>query len=102
MAPVIRAMAHQPDGVNLRVCVTAQHREMLDDVLRVFQIQPDYDLDLMQSNRTLAHITAHVLVPKIHRSIRFRSMTALAGVNHPDSHPAKNTNKEDACIWHAT
>ena len=52
MAPVIRALAQQP-GIKSRVCVTAQHRQMLDQVLNLFEIRPDYDLDLMREDQSL-------------------------------------------------
>ena len=59
MAPVVRQLA-QTAGVEARVCVTAQHRQMLDQVLEVFQIQPDYDLDLMRDDQTLAQVSAAI------------------------------------------
>ncbi len=60
MAPVVQALATTP-GVESRVCVTAQHREMLDQVLDVFGIRPDVDLDLMKPNQSLAQLTADIL-----------------------------------------
>ncbi len=59
MAPIIRVLAETP-GVESRVCVTAQHRQMLDQVLALFQIVPDVDLDLMQPGQTLSGLTAAV------------------------------------------
>ena len=59
MAPVVRQLAITP-GVESIVCVTAQHREMLDQVLKVFDIYPDIDLNLMRPNQSLAQITATV------------------------------------------
>ena len=59
MAPVVRQLA-QTAGINARVCVTAQHRQMLDQVLDVFQIRPDYDLDLMRDDQTLAQVSAAI------------------------------------------
>ena len=59
MAPVLRELA-QREGIDSRVCVTAQHREMLDQVLDLFEIQPDVDLNLMRPNQSLAQITAAV------------------------------------------
>jgi UDP-N-acetylglucosamine 2-epimerase (non-hydrolysing) len=59
MAPIVRQLAGTA-GVDARVCVTAQHREMLDQVLNLFNIQPDVDLDLMRPNQTLAELTARV------------------------------------------
>jgi UDP-N-acetylglucosamine 2-epimerase (non-hydrolysing) len=60
MAPVVRALAAEP-SIDARVCVTAQHREMLDQVLQLFAIVPDYDLDLMKPGQDLTDITAAVL-----------------------------------------
>ena len=60
LAPVIRELRRRP-GFLARVCVTAQHRQMLDQVLEVFQIEPDYDLDLMRSDQSLFEITARAL-----------------------------------------
>ncbi|HET6316927.1 MAG TPA: UDP-N-acetylglucosamine 2-epimerase (non-hydrolyzing), partial [Chloroflexota bacterium] len=61
LAPVIRELARYPEQVASRVCVTAQHRDMLDQVLRVFDIVPDYDLDVMQDNQTPTQVAATVL-----------------------------------------
>lgn len=60
MAPVIQALQRDP-AIDTRVCVTAQHREMLDQVLALFRITPDYDLDLMKPGQGLFEITAGVL-----------------------------------------
>lgn len=60
MAPVIKALQAEP-AINCQVAVTAQHREMLDQVLRLFQIEPDFDLDLMQQGQTLTDITIRAL-----------------------------------------
>lgn len=59
MAPVIRALARTP-GVESLVCVTAQHRQMLDQVLELFEITPNVDLDLMKPDQSLAELTARV------------------------------------------
>jgi UDP-N-acetylglucosamine 2-epimerase (non-hydrolysing) len=59
MAPVVQEFARTPGVVSL-VCVTAQHRQMLDQVLNLFKITPDVDLDLMQPNQSLAEVTAAV------------------------------------------
>lgn len=59
MAPVVRQLSTTP-GVDSRVCVTAQHRQMLDQVLDLFEITPDIDLDLMRPDQTLADLTASV------------------------------------------
>ncbi len=60
MAPVVKALSAQA-GIEARVCVTAQHREMLDQVLGLFKIVPDYDLNLMRAGQSLADITSGVL-----------------------------------------
>ncbi len=60
MAPLVLELDRR-EGIESLVCVTAQHREMLDSVLRVFGIAPDYDLNVMQSGQTLAGITSRVL-----------------------------------------
>lgn len=60
MAPVIQQLAAS-ENFESRVCVTAQHREMLDQMLQLFNIQPDYDLDIMSDNQTLFDITSQVL-----------------------------------------
>jgi UDP-N-acetylglucosamine 2-epimerase (non-hydrolysing) len=60
MAPVVKALA-AADGVEARVCVTGQHREMLDQVLSLFRITPEYDLALMKPGQTLGDVTSAVL-----------------------------------------
>ena len=60
MAPVVKELEAR-EGIESIVCVTAQHRDMLDQVLEVFKIKPDYDLDIMKPGQTLTHITAEVL-----------------------------------------
>ena len=60
MAPLVRALQRVPT-IESKVCVTAQHREMLDQVLDLFSIQPDFDLDLMRSGQDLTDITCNVL-----------------------------------------
>lgn len=60
LAPVILALRKQP-GLDVHVCVTAQHRHMLDQVLSVFDLTPDADFDLMQNNQTLGGFTARAI-----------------------------------------
>lgn len=60
MAPVVKKLENCP-YIDAKVCVTAQHREMLDQVLELFSIKPDYDLDIMKSGQTLSDITCRVL-----------------------------------------
>lgn len=59
MAPIVRLLAQTP-GVESRVCVTAQHRQMLDQVLNLFEIKPEYDLDLMRDDQSLAELSANI------------------------------------------
>jgi UDP-N-acetylglucosamine 2-epimerase (non-hydrolysing) len=61
MAPVIRELQRYPEQVDLKITVTAQHREMLDQILEIFDIQPDFDLNIMQPGQTLAEITTRAL-----------------------------------------
>ncbi len=61
LCPVIRGLREHPDKFDVKVCVTAQHREMLDQVLEAFQVKPDYDLDLMLPGQTLFQSTSRIL-----------------------------------------
>lgn len=61
MAPLVKAFENEP-SIDSKVCVTAQHREMLDQVLDMFDIKPDYDLNLMKPGQDLYDITANVLL----------------------------------------
>jgi UDP-N-acetylglucosamine 2-epimerase (non-hydrolysing) len=61
MAPVVKEIQKFPEIFNLTVCVTAQHRQMLDQVLNLFEIEPEIDLDLMKTNQDLFDITVNVL-----------------------------------------
>jgi UDP-N-acetylglucosamine 2-epimerase (non-hydrolysing) len=61
LAPVIRELDRRGDEISSLVCVTAQHREMLDQILDVFAIRPDYDLNLMQPDQDLTQLTARLL-----------------------------------------
>lgn len=61
MAPVVKALAGQSEFFDSRVCVTAQHRQMLDQVLDLFQIKPEYDLDIMKPGQNLTDVTCNVL-----------------------------------------
>jgi UDP-N-acetylglucosamine 2-epimerase (non-hydrolysing) len=61
MAPLVHAFSLD-DRFNAKVCVTAQHREMLDQVLGLFEITPDYDLNLMKAGQTLNEVTARILL----------------------------------------
>ena len=62
MAPLIKELQAHSDKINVIVCVTGQHREMLDQVLSLFDIQPDYDLNIMKQGQDLYDVTARVLI----------------------------------------
>ena len=61
MAPLVKEFQKYPEVFDTRVCVTAQHREMLDQVLDFFEIKPDYDLDLMKPRQNLYGLTATII-----------------------------------------
>ena len=62
MAPVVKELGRRPDEFETKVCVTGQHREMLDQMLEVFDIQPAYDLDIMRPNQDLYDVSARILL----------------------------------------
>lgn len=61
MAPLVKTLQAQPDKFETLVCVTGQHRQMLDQVLSLFEITPDYDLNIMRQGQDLYDVTARVL-----------------------------------------
>ena len=61
MAPLVKEFQNNSDRIKPIVCVTGQHREMLDQVLHIFDIQPDYDLNIMKQGQDLYDVTARVL-----------------------------------------
>lgn len=74
LAPVIKECQKHPDKIETRVCITAQHREMLDQVLDVFAIKPDIDLDIMQPDQSLSQLTARI----------FNDLDPIVKQEHPD------------------
>ena len=62
MAPLVKKLQSEPEKFRTVVAVTGQHRQMLDQVLRIFDIVPDYDLNIMQANQDLYDVTSRVLV----------------------------------------
>ena len=62
MAPLVKEFQRYSDDYKTVVCVTGQHREMLDQVLQIFEIKPDYDLNIMKQGQDLYDVTARVLV----------------------------------------
>lgn len=62
MAPLVKKFQQYPNDFRTVVCVTGQHREMLDQVLQIFEISPDYDLNIMKQGQDLYDVTARVLV----------------------------------------
>ena len=61
MAPLVKEFQNNPQNFKTIVCVTGQHREMLDQVLKIFEITPDYDLNIMKQGQDLYDVTARVL-----------------------------------------
>ena len=61
LCPLVGRLKSEPERFAIRVCVTAQHRDMLDQVLAAFSVVPDYDLDLMRPGQSLASLTARIL-----------------------------------------
>jgi UDP-N-acetylglucosamine 2-epimerase (non-hydrolysing) len=61
LCPLVRRLRSQADRFEVKVCVTAQHRDMLDQILDTFEVVPDYDLNLMQAGQTLPSLTARIL-----------------------------------------
>ncbi len=61
MAPLVKAL-NEADGIDAKVCVTAQHREMLDQVLDLFEIVPEYDLNIMKPGQSLYDVTTNILL----------------------------------------
>lgn len=74
MCPLVNELKSRPDDFDVVVCVTGQHREMLDQVLRVFGVVPDYDLSIMRPGQTLFDITCDVLL----------EIKAVLEAEHPD------------------
>lgn len=62
MAPLVKEFQKHPERFETIVCVTGQHREMLDQVLHIFEIKPDYDLNIMKQGQDLYDVTARVLI----------------------------------------
>lgn len=61
LAPLVKTLRAAPEDFDVQVCVTGQHREMLDQVLHFFQVQPEFDLDLMESDQTLFRLTSRTI-----------------------------------------
>jgi UDP-N-acetylglucosamine 2-epimerase (non-hydrolysing) len=72
MAPVVKAFQNQPDHFQTVVCVTGQHRQMLDQVLNLFDIEPDFDLNIMKPDQDLYDVFAYVLIKmrKIYKEVK--------------------------------
>jgi UDP-N-acetylglucosamine 2-epimerase (non-hydrolysing) len=62
MAPIILLLKKKIKKKDLKICITAQHREMLDDVLKLFKIFPDYDLNVMKKNQSLSRLTSNIII----------------------------------------
>jgi UDP-N-acetylglucosamine 2-epimerase (non-hydrolysing) len=75
MAPLVHQLAAEPESFDVKVCVTAQHRQMLDQVLKIFEIVPDIDLNVMKPGQDLFDVTANVLL----------GMKSVFGQHKPDA-----------------
>ncbi len=62
MAPVVKELEKRPDRFISRTCLTGQHRQMVEPLLKLFQVQPDYCLDIMRPNQSLEHVTTAILI----------------------------------------
>ena len=62
MAPLVKEFQKYPENFKTIVCVTGQHREMLDQVLKIFNVEPDYDLNIMKQGQDLYDVTSRVLL----------------------------------------
>ena len=60
--PVIKKMIQDKNNFKIKICVTAQHRDILDQMLELFDIKPDYDLDIMRQSQNLSQITSSCLI----------------------------------------
>lgn len=74
LAPVVVALKRHPDRFNTLICVTGQHREMLDQMLQVFRLEPDYDLEIMRAGQTLTQVT----------TASFNGLDGVFRREHPD------------------
>ena len=61
MCPLVKEFQKYPEDFKTVVCVTGQHREMLDQVLKIFEVKPDYDLNIMKQGQDMYDVTARVL-----------------------------------------
>lgn len=61
MVPLVKELSHYPEEIESIVCVTAQHRQMMDQVLQAFEVKPDFDLDVMKDRQTLSELSVRVM-----------------------------------------
>ena len=104
MAPVIKALEAE-NSIEHAVCVTAQHRDMLDQVLTLFDINPDFDLDIMADNQDLMHITTAArtcqeqskpALDRIPISLRTANEDAPVDPSHPNN--TTGHNQDGDCL----
>ena len=77
MAPLVLALKNEPRLFEVKVCVTSQHRQMLDQVLKTFEIKPDIDLDLMKQDQNLSNLTSLILTEMQNVFTKFRPNAVL-------------------------
>src|SRR5204863_8682538 len=85
LAPVIDELRREPSLFDVRMCTTGQHREMLDQVLQLFDLKPDVDLQLINANQTLVDIAGNVI---LETGRVFRAMQPALVVVQGDTTPA--------------
>ena len=83
MAPLVKEFQKERESFETLVCVTGQHREMLDQVLGIFDIVPDHDLNIMRQGQDLYDVTARVLTGMVADA---RHIQPLAGGDEPANH----------------
>ena len=100
MCPLVKEFQKYPKDFETIVCVTGQHREMLDQVLKIFEVTPDYDLNIMKQGQDLYDVAARVLTgmrDTIERPEALKSGTVhLVGTNHDLIVSEVSTLLEDA------
>ena len=99
LCPVVLHMRRHPDQFDARVCVTGQHREMLDQVLAAFDVDSDHDLDVMRPGQTLFQSTARILagLEEVFEAETPDMVLVRGGYDH-DAVRGAGSETRDACV----